>query len=176
MHRMTSGVSAFQRHYQQLNTHIIRIGSTLPSLFKNFLFDLMSQNAIEAKDRADVQRKEYQAQEINFLNDKNTYENAQKRCNELQTQIMHYQARIHTLTKEEDELFMKIRDQYRDAAEEFRKSFNNVTKSQLDLDVTRESLEAQRETYYTAENRSNQAHKTLNKYFAIINTLAMILW
>lgn len=71
---------------------------------------------------------------------------------------------------------MKIRNQYRDVSEELKQIFENLTKSQLELDVKRESLEAQRESYYAAENRSNQAYKTLNKYFAIINALAMIFW
>jgi hypothetical protein len=176
MNRVVPALDAMRIRVNQLNDAIIQVGSTLPSVLRNFVFDLMNHNTIEAKEKADEQRREYQAQKILFFQDKGLFESTQTRCNELQGQVMHYQARIHALTKEEDELFMKIRNQHRDAVEDLKKTFENLTKSQLDLDVKRETLEAFRESYYSAEHRSNQAHKTLNKYFAIINTLAMILW
>jgi uncharacterized coiled-coil DUF342 family protein len=174
--KATVALEALRTKATQLNDAILQLGSTLPSVLRNFVYDLMNHTAIEAKEKADTTRKEYQQQKILFFQDKNSFENAQKRCADLQGQIMHYQARIHALTKDEDDLFMRIRNQHRDATEELKKSFESLTQSQLDLDVKRETLESHREDYYAAEHRSNQAHKALNKYFAIINALAMILW
>lgn len=92
-------LSITRSKFQQLNNQVVRIGLTLPSLLQNFLFDLMNHNATKEKDKVDEQRKEYQEQKVLFISEKCAYENIQKRCNELQTQITHYQSRIHSLTK-----------------------------------------------------------------------------
>ncbi|KAL0489683.1 laminin subunit beta-1 [Acrasis kona] len=148
----------------------------MPSLFKNFVYDLMNQPAAEAKDKADEQKKTYHVQKAIFSNARLNYDAALKRSSELQNQITHYQSRIHTLTKEEDELFMRIRSEYRVVSQELQQQLGNVASAQYDLDNIREIHEEQRETYYSAEHRSNQAHKTLNKYFAVLNALVMISW